>query len=46
MFEKGVCMSVLYCLCFKNEKSTDMLEDQLREEGNHDLELEDELFIV
>ena len=30
-FEQGVYLYFLYCLCFINEISMDMLEDQFRE---------------
>ena len=33
MFEEGMNFSVFYCFCFVNEISTDMLEEQLKEEN-------------
>ena len=32
MFEKGVYLSIFYCLCYEMYISTDMLEDQVSEE--------------
>ena len=29
MFERGTYVSVLYCLCFVNEKPVDMLEEKV-----------------
>ena len=41
MFEQGIYLSILYCLCFFHEKDIDMLKYQLRGEKYPNLELED-----
>ena len=40
MFEQGIHFYVLYCLCFVNDILMDIMEDQSREEGYLDLDLE------
>ena len=40
MFEQGINFYVLYCLCFVNDILMDIMEDQSKEEGYLDLDLE------
>ena len=42
MFEQGIYLYVLYCLCFVNDISMDMLEDQSREDGYLNIKSEEE----
>ena len=46
MFEQVMYLRVLYCLCFVNEILEDIQEDQSREEGDPDLELEEDIYIL
>ena len=43
MFEKGVYLSIFYCLCYEMYISTDMLEDQVSEERDTDLHEEEDI---
>ena len=38
MFEKGIYFYIINCLCFVDEISEDMLEEQVKEETYPDLE--------
>ena len=38
MFEKGMYLYILYCLCFLNEIPENMVEKQVIEETDSDLE--------
>ena len=38
VFEKGVCLSIFYCLCFVEDISENIAEKQVTEETDLDLE--------
>ena len=46
MFEQGIYLYVLYCLCFLNDIPMDMLEDQSREEGYLNIKSEEEFIFI
>ena len=41
MFGRGIYSSILYCLCYVKEMSTDFLEEQVSEERDPDLNEEE-----
>ena len=43
MFERFIYLSILYCLCLVNERSIDMLEDQVLEDRYPDLMEEEDI---
>ena len=45
MFGKGVYLSVVYCFCYVNYISTDMLEDQVSKERYPDLNEEEYIIL-
>ena len=45
MFEERIYLSVFNCLISINEKSTDILEEQYREEKETDLDVEEDIMI-
>ena len=45
MFGKGMDLSVFYCLCYVNNISTDMLEDQVAEERDPELNEEEDIIL-
>ena len=46
MFERGMYLYVFYCLCFVNDISTDIFEEQLLEERDPDLDEEEDIIIT
>ena len=45
MFGKGMYFSVFYCLCYKMDISTYMLEDQVLEDRDPDLNEEENIIL-
>ena len=45
IFEKGICLSIFYCLCFVGDISANILETQATEEIYPDLEGEEDFRI-
>ena len=43
--EKGMCLYIFYCLCYVKEISTDMLEEQVAEEIDHELNEEEDIIL-
>ena len=46
MFERGIYLSVFYCLCFVNKILSDMLEEPVLEEIYPDLDEEEDTRIT
>ena len=45
MFEERIYLSVFYCLISVNDISTNILEEQYREEKETDLDVEEDIMI-
>ena len=45
MFEQDMYLSIFHCLCYIRQILIDMLEEQKREEGEIDLEIEEDIMI-
>ena len=45
MFGKDMCLYVFYCFCYVKYISTDMLEDQVKEERDPDLNEEEGIIL-
>ena len=43
MFERGIYLYVIYCLCYVKEISTDMLDEQVPKERDLDLNEEEDI---
>ena len=43
MIENGMYLSIFYCLCYVEEISTDILEEQMSEERDPDLKKDEDI---